>query len=372
MKKTTQNSALNIKNSKLNILITGAAGFIGHHLIQALKPYGHNIVGIDNLNDYYDPQLKLDRLKALGFDNDQIQNMAEGQNSTLNTQNSTFQKLDLADRQGIEQLFAENQFDIVVNLGAQAGVRYSIDNPHAYVDSNLVGFVNILEGCRHSKVKHLVYASSSSVYGMNIKQPFSTQDRVDYPISLYAATKKSNELMAHTYSHLYGIPSTGLRFFTVYGPMGRPDMAYFSFTKKILAGETIDVFNNGDMKRDFTYIDDIVEGITRVMQHPPEVTKGGQPLKTEHSQLNTTAQAPYKIYNIGNNQPVTLRRFITAIETATGKKANENLLPMQAGDVPITYADVDDLIADTGFKPSTSIEEGISQFVTWYKSYYKN
>jgi len=255
-------------------------------------------------------------------------------------------------------------------------VRYSIDNPHAYVDSNLVGFVNILEGCRHSKVKHLVYASSSSVYGMNIKQPFSTDDRVDYPISLYAATKKSNELMAHTYSHLYGIPTTGLRFFTVYGPMGRPDMAYFSFTQKILAGETINVFNNGDMKRDFTYIDDIVEGITRVMEKPPrhlEQQPGHSGLDPESQTSNkiTNAQAPYKIYNIGNNQPVTLRRFITAIETATGKKASENLLPMQAGDVPITYADVDELIADTGFKPSTSIEEGISRFVDWYKGYYK-
>jgi UDP-glucuronate 4-epimerase len=224
-----------------------------------------------------------------------------------------------------------------------------------------VGFVNILEGCRHSQVKHLVYASSSSVYGMNTKQPFSTEDRVDYPISLYAATKKSNELMAHTYSHLYNIPTTGLRFFTVYGPMGRPDMAYFSFTKKILNGETIDVFNNGEMKRDFTYIDDIVEGITRVMARPP---------KTSNNANISNAMAPYKIYNIGNNQPVTLRRFITAIETATGKKANENLLPMQPGDVPITYADVDELIADTGFKPSTSIEEGIGKFVEWYKTYY--
>ncbi len=372
------NQKLNIKHSKLNILITGAAGFIGFHLIQALKEYGHNIIGIDNLNDYYDPQLKLDRLKALGFDVSVIaseakQSKAEGQHSTLNTHNLTFKNLDLADRAGIEKLFTENQFDIVVNLGAQAGVRYSIDNPHAYVDSNLVGFVNILEGCRHSKVKHLVYASSSSVYGMNTKQPFSTDDRVDFPISLYAATKKSNELMAHTYSHLYGIPTTGLRFFTVYGPMGRPDMAYFKFTKAILEGKEIDVYNNGEMQRDFTYIDDIVEGVIRVMEKPPEVTRGGQPLNTEHSQLNTTAApAAYKVYNIGNNQPVTLRRFITAIEDACGKKAKENLLPMQAGDVPITYADVDDLIADTGFKPSTSIEDGIGKFVEWYKGYYQN
>jgi UDP-glucuronate 4-epimerase len=329
------------------ILVTGGAGFIGYFLSKALLSSGEEVIGIDNLNDYYDPKLKHDRLAELA--------------NHPKTQNYQFIELDLADRAGVESLFKTHQFDIVVNLGAQAGVRYSIENPHAYVDSNLVGFVNILEGCRHSKVKHLVYASSSSVYGMNIKQPFSTEDRVDYPISLYAATKKSNELMAHTYSHLYGIPTTGLRFFTVYGPMGRPDMAYFSFTKKILNGETIDVFNNGEMKRDFTYIDDIVEGITRVMARPP---------KTSNNANISNAMAPYKIYNIGNNQPVTLRRFITAIETATGKKAKENLLPMQAGDVPITYADVDELIADTAFKPSTSIEEGIGKFVEWYKDYY--
>ena len=352
-----------------SILVTGAAGFIGYHLIQALLKQGDQIVGIDNLNDYYDPQLKLDRLKALGFDGNQVKTLAGGQHSALSIPMLRFQRLDLADREGIEQLFKDNSFDIVVNLGAQAGVRYSIDNPHAYADSNLVGFVNILEGCRHAKVKHLVYASSSSVYGMNIKQPFSTEDRVDYPISLYAATKKSNELMAHTYSHLYDIPTTGLRFFTVYGPMGRPDMAYFSFTQKILAGETINVFNNGDMKRDFTYIDDIVEGITRVMELPPSVED--EPLKIKNQKLKiTAAPAAYRVYNIGNNQPVTLRRFITAIETATGKKANENLLPMQPGDVPITYADVDELIVDTGFKPETSIEEGIKKFVDWYKGYY--
>lgn len=327
------------------ILVTGGAGFIGFYLTKALLERGNQVIGIDNLNDYYDSQLKHNRLAILS-----------GQPQAKNYQ---FIKLDLADRTGIEKLFSEHQFDIVVNLAAQAGVRYSIENPHAYVDSNLVGFVNILEGCRHSKVKHLVYASSSSVYGMNIKQPFSTDDRVDYPISLYAATKKSNELMAHTYSHLYSIPTTGLRFFTVYGPMGRPDMAYFSFTKKILNGETIDVFNNGQMKRDFTYIDDIVEGVVRVMEKIPE---------PQGSEI-TSAKAPYKIYNIGNNQPVSLRRFITAIETACGKKAKENLLPMQAGDVPITYADIDDLIADTGFKPSTSIEDGIGAFVEWYKGF---
>lgn len=366
--------SFNIKDQKLNILITGAAGFIGYYLIQALKQYDHNIVGIDILNDYYDPQLKLDRLKSLGFKSDQITNIAEGQHSELKVNNLKFIQLDLADRQGIEQLFKDHQFDIVVNLGAQAGVRYSIDNPHAYVDSNLVGFVNILEGCRHSKVKHLVYASSSSVYGMNVKQPFSTEDRVDYPISLYAATKKSNELMAHTYSHLYDIPTTGLRFFTVYGPMGRPDMAYFKFTKAILEGKVIDVYNNGEMQRDFTYIDDIVEGVIRVMERvpvPDSPRHSGPDPESPKGEKITNAIAPYKVYNIGNNQPVTLRRFITAIEDACGKKAKENLMPMQPGDVPITYADIDDLIADTGFKPSTSIEDGIARFVEWYKRYYR-
>ena len=341
-----------------NVLVTGGAGFIGFFLTQQLLNRGDKVIGIDNLNDYYDVQLKHDRLAELA--------------SHPKSENYQFIELDLADRAGIENLFKTHQFDVVVNLGAQAGVRYSIDNPHAYVDSNLVGFVNILEGCRHSQVKHLVYASSSSVYGMNVKQPFSTDDRVDYPISLYAATKKSNELMAHTYSHLYGIPTTGLRFFTVYGPMGRPDMAYFKFTKAILEGKTIDVYNNGEMQRDFTYIDDIVEGITRVMEKPPKITQGGHCEESSDAAIQkiTTAKAPYKVYNIGNNQPVTLRRFITAIEDACGVKAKENLMPMQAGDVPITYADVDELIADTGFKPSTSIEEGIAQFVEWYKGYY--
>ena len=330
----------------MKILVTGAAGFIGFHLIKALLKQDCFIVGIDNLNAYYDVNLKNDRLKIL---------------SEHSTEASfKFIKLDLADRTAMASLFADYSFDIVVNLGAQAGVRYSIEKPHEYVDSNLVGFVNILEGCRHAKVKHLVYASSSSVYGMNIKQPFSTKDRVDFPISLYAATKKSNELMAHTYSHLYNIPTTGLRFFTVYGPYGRPDMAYFSFTKKILAGEQIDVYNNGEMQRDFTYIDDIVEGIVRVIDKVP----------APQQSVATTATAPYQIYNIGNNQPVTLRRFITAIEDACGKKAKENLLPMQPGDVPATYADIDELINDIDFIPKTSIEDGIAKFVEWYKAYY--
>ncbi|MGP9543793.1 MULTISPECIES: NAD-dependent epimerase [unclassified Psychrobacter] len=335
----------------MKILVTGAAGFIGFHLIKALLETGvsdseYSIVGIDNINDYYDVDLKKERLRILG--------------EIALPDKFTFIKLDLADREAMSELFATHQFDTVVNLGAQAGVRYSIENPNAYIDSNVVGFVNILEGCRHHDIKHLIYASSSSVYGMNIKQPFTTADCVDFPISLYAATKKSNELMAHSYSHLYNIPTTGLRFFTVYGPYGRPDMAYFSFTKKILAGERINVFNNGVMQRDFTYIDDIVNGIIRIINKAPS---------PQYSTI-TTATAPYKIYNIGNNQPVTLRRFITAIEDACGKKAQENLLPMQAGDVPITYADIDELVEDIGFKPETSIEKGIKKFVEWYKQYY--
>ena len=330
----------------MKILVTGAAGFIGFHLIKALLGKDCFIVGIDNLNSYYEVTLKKDRLKIL--------------NEQSNEDTFSFITLDLADREAMASLFAEHGFDIVINLGAQAGVRYSIEKPHEYIDSNVVGFLNVLEGCRQTQVKHLVYASSSSVYGMNIKQPFSTGDRVDYPISLYAATKKSNELMAHTYSHLYNIPTTGLRFFTVYGPYGRPDMAYFSFTKKILAGEQIDVYNNGEMQRDFTYIDDIVEGITRIIDKIPEPQQS----------FATTAIAPYQIYNIGNNQPVTLRRFITAIESACGKKAKENLLPMQPGDVPATYADIDELTADIGFRPETSIEDGILKFVDWYKAYY--
>ena len=327
----------------MKVLVTGAAGFIGFHLTLALLNRDDEVVGIDNLNDYYDPALKQLRL-------DEITRHSK-------CSNFEFIKADISDRVFMEQLFADNSFDVVVNLAAQAGVRYSLENPHAYVESNLVGFVNILEGCRHSKVKHLVYASSSSVYGMNVKQPFSTDDRVDYPISLYAATKKSNELMAHTYSHLYNIPTTGLRFFTVYGPYGRPDMAYYKFTKAILNGEPIDVYNNGVMKRDFTYIDDIIEGVVRVMDKTP----------TPNENKYSTAKPPYRIYNIGNNNPVTLRDFITAIEEACGMKANKNLLPMQPGDVPITYADIDDLSEQFNFKPSTSTTDGINYFVDWYE-----
>ena len=330
----------------MKVLVTGAAGFIGFHLTIALLKRGDEVVGVDNLNDYYDPALKLLRIDVIS--------------KHSKFRNFKFIKADISDRRFVEQLFADESFDTVVNLAAQAGVRYSLENPHAYVDSNLVGFVNVLEGCRHSKVKHLVYASSSSVYGMNIKQPFSTDDRADYPISLYAATKKSNELMAHTYSHLYTIPTTGLRFFTVYGPYGRPDMAYYMFTKAILNGDSIDVYNNGDMTRDFTYIDDIVEGVVRVLDKTP--------VAYEH--IFSTAKPPYRVYNIGNNNPVALRDFISAIENACGLTARKNLLPMQPGDVPSTFADIDDLQSEFGFKPSTSMAKGVTNFVNWYKDLY--
>ena len=331
----------------MRVLVTGAAGFIGFYLSKALIEKEYEVLGIDNLNNYYDVELKKDRLKIL--------------NEHEKSNNFEFKKIALEDRNEIEQLFIKYKFDVVVNLAAQAGVRYSIDNPHAYLDSNLVGFLNILEGCRNTKVKHFVYASSSSVYGMNTKQPFSTEDRVDYPISLYAATKKSNELMAHTYSHLYALPTTGLRFFTVYGPMGRPDMAYFKFTKAILEKQPIDVYNNGDMVRDFTYIDDIVEGILNVINKIPN----------KYISNTTKVSAPYKIYNIGNNQPIKLRRFISAIENSCNIKAIENLLPNQPGDVKLTYADVKDLVNDVKFQPNTTIEDGIENFVKWYKDYYK-
>jgi UDP-glucuronate 4-epimerase len=330
----------------MKVLVTGASGFIGFHLTLTLLGRDDEVVGIDNLNDYYDPALKRLRLNEIA--------------KHPKSSNFEFIQADISDRVFMEHLFIEHSFDVVVNLAAQAGVRYSLENPHVYVESNLVGFVNILEGCRHSKVKHLVYASSSSVYGMNAKQPFSTDDRVDYPISLYAATKKSNELMAHTYSHLYNIPTTGLRFFTVYGPYGRPDMAYYKFTKAILNGDTIDVYNNGFMKRDFTYIDDIIEGVVRVMERTP------MPYQNRYS----SAKPPYRLYNIGNNNPVTLRDFITAIEDACGAKAYENLLPMQPGDVLNTYADVDDFVKDFGYKPSMNINQGVKFFIDWYRHYH--
>jgi UDP-glucuronate 4-epimerase len=332
-----------------NVVVTGAAGFIGFHLSQQLLKKGVRVTGIDNLNPYYDVRLKKDRLDNI-----------------LSDDNFTFVELDLVDRKGLEVLFEYNSYDVVVNLAAQAGVRYSLENPHAYVDSNLVGFVNILECCRHSKVKHLVFASSSSVYGANTNMPFSVHHNVDHPVSLYAATKKANELMAHTYSHLYGLCCTGLRFFTVYGPWGRPDMALFLFTKAILENKPIRVFNHGKMQRDFTYIDDIVEGVIRVMgslAKPNPAWRGDAPDPG-------TSYAPYKIYNIGNNNPVELLEFIGEIESALGRKAQKELLDMQPGDVPATYADVDDLIADVGFKPETPIRDGIQRFIAWYREYY--
>jgi UDP-glucuronate 4-epimerase len=321
------------------ILVTGGAGFIGYHLSKQLLEYDCTVIGYDNLNDYYEVQLKYDRLKDL-----------EGR------EGYTFIKGDLADKETLGKLFQEYSFDIVVNLGAQAGVRYSIDNPDAYISSNMIGFYNILECCRHYPVEHLVYASSSSVYGANKKVPFSVEDRVDYPVSLYAATKKSNELMAHCYSKLYGIPATGLRFFTVYGPFGRPDMAYFKFAKKIMAGETIQIYNNGDMMRDFTYIDDIVKGITNILPNPPAEIETG---------------ARYKVYNIGNNKPEKLMDYIETLEKHLGREAKKEFLPMQPGDVYQTYADVSDLMHDFDFKPSTSIDEGLGKFVTWFKEYYR-
>ena len=321
------------------ILVTGGAGFIGYHLSNQLLEYDCTVIGYDNLNDYYEVQLKYDRLKDL-----------EGR------EGYTFIKGDLADKETLGKLFQEYSFDIVVNLGAQAGVRYSIDNPDAYMSSNMVGFYNILECCRHYPVEHLVYASSSSVYGANKKVPFSVEDKVDYPVSLYAATKKSNELMAHCYSKLYGIPATGLRFFTVYGPFGRPDMAYFKFAKKIMNGETIQIYNNGDMMRDFTYIDDIVKGIANILPNPPEEIETG---------------AKYKVYNIGNNKPEKLMDYIQTLEKHLGREAKKEFLPMQPGDVYQTYADVSDLMHDFNFKPSTSIDEGLGKFVTWFKEYYR-
>ncbi|MCU0566405.1 MAG: NAD-dependent epimerase [Oculatellaceae cyanobacterium Prado106] len=331
------------------ILVTGAAGFIGFHVSQQLLARGETVIGLDNLNDYYDVNLKYDRLSQLKAQ-----------------EHFQFHYLDLSDRPGMERLFAEQQPDRVIHLAAQAGVRYSLQNPHAYVDSNLVGFVNILEGCRQTEVQHLVYASSSSVYGANRTMPFSVHHNVDHPLSLYAATKKANELMAHTYSHLYKIPTTGLRFFTVYGPWGRPDMATFSFTQAILEGRAIDVYNHGKMKRDFTYIDDIVEGILRVSDRIPQP----DPHWTGKLPDPSLSSAPYRIYNIGNHQPIELLHFIEVLEDCLGKKAEKNFLPLQPGDVLATYADIDDLRHDVGFEPCTSIEVGLARFVDWYRNYY--
>ncbi len=334
----------------MKYLVTGAAGFIGMHVSTLLLDRGDEVVGLDNLNPYYTVQLKHDRLARLtgkpGF---------------------RFQELDLADREKLTQLCATEKFDVVINLAAQAGVRYSITNPHVYIDSNIVGFVNILEACRHHGVKHLVYASSSSVYGANTTMPFSIHHNVDHPLSLYAATKKANELMAHTYSHLYHLPTTGLRFFTVYGPWGRPDMAMWLFTKAILDGKPIDVFNNGQMRRDFTFIDDIATGVVRTADNVPTGNKAWSGDRPDPA----TSRAPYRVYNIGNNQPVELMHMIKTLEQTLGVEAKKNFLPMQDGDVPATYADVDDLIRDVGFRPSTPIETGIQRFVNWYRDYHK-
>ncbi len=333
----------------MTYLITGAAGFIGFHLSKRLLAQGKSVVGIDNLSDYYDVNLKKTRLRELEGD-----------------PGFAFYKLDLTDRGGVENLFFLYIFDYVVNLAAQAGVRYSLTNPHAYIDSNIVGFLNILEGCRHNDVKHLVFASSSSVYGANTRMPFSVHHNVDHPVSLYAATKKSNELMAHTYSSLYKLPCTGIRFFTVYGPLGRPNMALFVFTRAILENKPIDVYNHGKMKRDFTYIDDIVEGVARLIDKVPEPNPGWNGDDPD----SATSYAPYRLYNIGNNNPVELTKFISVLENCLGKNAKKNLLPIQPGDVPETFADVNDLAEDVGFKPATPIEEGIEKFVEWYRGYY--
>jgi len=330
-------------------LVTGTAGFIGYHVAERLLARGDEVTGLDNVNDYYDVRLKEARMARLegkrGYD---------------------FIKLDVSDREGMEQLFAQRKPEVVIHLAAQAGVRYSLTNPHAYVQSNLAGFMNILEGCRHQHVRHLVYASSSSVYGGNTRQPFSIHDNIDHPVSLYAASKKANELMAHTYSHLYNLPTTGLRFFTVYGPWGRPDMAMFLFTKAILEGKPIDVFNHGKMRRDFTYIDDIVEGVVRTADH----VATPNPAYSSEVPDPGTSSAPYRVYNIGNNNPVELMDMIGVLERVLGRTAEKRMLPLQPGDVPATWADVDDLTQDVGFRPATPIEEGIGRFVAWYREYY--
>ncbi|MBZ5877314.1 NAD-dependent epimerase [Chromohalobacter israelensis] len=331
----------------MNILITGMAGFIGHAVAKRLAAEGHDIVGIDNLNDYYDVSLKQARLDDLA-----------------GWPNVRFECLDLADRAGMERLFADTRFDRVIHLAAQAGVRYSLDNPHVYAQSNLVGHLNVLEGCRHQQVPHLIYASSSSVYGQNAQVPFSTADAVDHPISLYAATKKANELMTHSYSHLYGIPATGLRFFTVYGPWGRPDMAMFKFTRAILADEPLPVFNHGDLSRDFTYIDDIVEGVVRIMQAIPEADPDSPGARPDQS------TAPFALYNIGHGSPVALMDFVHALERATGRTARCDFKPMQPGDVPRTWADTDALFEKVGYRPQVGVDEGVTRFVEWYRSFH--
>ena len=349
----------------MKVLITGTAGFIGFHLANKLIARGDEVVGLDCINDYYDPNVKYGRLDYAGIDQKDIKYNKLTQSSKK--ANYRFIKLQLEDKDNLDNLFELEQFDSVCNLAAQAGVRYSIENPMAYIDANIIGFINILESCRNNGVKNLSYASSSSVYGLNESYPFSTSDNVDHPMSLYAATKKSNELMAHTYSHLYGISTTGLRFFTVYGPWGRPDMALFLFTKAALEERSIDVFNHGEMLRDFTYVDDIVEGVTRIIDNPAQPNPEWSGKQPDPS----TSSSPYKIYNIGNNDPVKLMDFIEAIENALGKKIQKNMMPLQAGDVPATYANVDDLVRDLDYKPSTSVQKGIDNFVAWYREFFK-
>lgn len=348
----------------MKILVTGTAGFIGFHLAERLAKRGDEVVGLDNINDYYDQNVKYGRLAFSGID----RNAIEYGKLVASTKypNYRFIKLDLEDKAALDKLFADEKFDAVNNLAAQAGVRYSLTNPEAYIKSNITGFINLLEACRHNGVRNLSYASSSSVYGLNESQPFSVHHNVDHPVSLYAASKKSNELMAHTYSHLFGIPTTGLRFFTVYGPWGRPDMALFLFTKAALEGRPIDVFNYGNMQRDFTYIDDIVEGVVRVIDNPAKSNSDWSAKTPDPG----TSSAPYRVYNIGNNQPVRLMDFIEAIEQALGKTIEKNMLPIQPGDVPSTYADVTDLVNDLGYKPSTSVQEGINRFVAWYREFF--
>jgi UDP-glucuronate 4-epimerase len=348
----------------MKILLTGAAGFIGYHLSVRLVADGFEVVGLDSINDYYQVSLKYDRLQAAGIAKDGIQYNQIVKSSSMHLY--SFVQLKLEDKENMEQLFIDQKFDIVINLAAQAGVRYSITNPSAYIESNIVGFANLLECCRHHSIRHLVYASSSSVYGLNDEIPFTTDQKADHPISLYAATKKSNELMAHVYSHLYGLPTTGLRFFTVYGPWGRPDMAMFLFTRAIIDGKPIQVFNNGEMERDFTYIDDIVDGVSLVTNNPPGSDEG-----RGAGEADSASKAPYRLYNIGNSKPVKLTDFIDAIENKLGKRAEKIMLPMQPGDVLKTYADVTALQAKFGYHPTTSIKEGVNKFIDWYIDYFK-
>ncbi|OXU15592.1 NAD-dependent epimerase [Sedimentisphaera salicampi] len=348
----------------MKILVTGTAGFIGFHLAKVLLDRGDEVVGLDSVNDYYDINVKFGRLTETGISQESCEYGRLIQSSKY--ENYRFIKLKLEDGENLEKLFKQEKFDRVCNLAAQAGVRYSLENPRAYIDANIVGFINILEACRKNEIEHLAYASSSSVYGLNEKMPFSTSDNIDHPVSLYAASKKSNELMAHCYSHLYSLPTTGLRFFTVYGPWGRPDMALFIFTKAILEGRPIDVYNYGDMKRDFTYIDDIVEGVKRVIDNPARGREDWSGMDPDPG----SSKAPFKVYNIGNSSPVRLMDFIEAIEKAAGKDAQKNMMPIQPGDVPATWANVDDLIENLGYRPNTPIEDGVNRFVQWYRDFY--